>query len=280
MTGKEQGFDSHAPPHAAYSTTVRPPDPRPRGVDAKVLVFKGNHCLGRIWAAFCRVRRYGKGGSCPTSDGRSGWTALAQEKAVLFAPARVIGWPMGDSRQIRTLNRHAHWRRLRARMSLRQVGPFAGQGDKARETHHSPIHTPRARTAKFVDFSSGEIQQGSRSIRGIDRTHVRSSKLTKWTKWKTSRLRSLRDNPDLGEDQKNWARRDRSHRAPLVMRREGICLFPDATGKRGKPRPMRGLCPLCGQSMLNGPCSPRSGKSVKVQPVRLPSEWPFWQSRA
>ena len=71
------------------------------------------------------------------------WEAPAQEKAVLFTPARVIDWPMGDSRQIRTLNRHAHWRRLRARMSLRPSGSFAVQGDKARETHDSPIQRDR-----------------------------------------------------------------------------------------------------------------------------------------
>ena len=43
------------------------------------------------------------------------------------------------------------------------------------------------------------------------------------------------------EREKNWARRNYAHRAPLVTRREGTRLFPDATGKRGKPRRMTGL---------------------------------------
>ena len=42
----------------------------------------------------------------------------------------------------------------------------------------------------------------------------------------------------------------------------GNCLFPDATGKRGKPRRMTGLCAIRGQWMLNAACSLRSGKSA------------------
>ncbi len=67
---------------------------------------------------------------------------------------------------------------------------------------------------------------------------------------------------------KKWARRDFAHRAPLVTRREGTCPFPDETGKRGKPRRMRGLCAIRGQWMLNAACSRVQEIPLELQLVR------------
>jgi hypothetical protein len=79
-------------------------------------------------------------------------------------------------------------------------------------------------TVNLVNFRRAQIQQGAVGVTvdAADKPPAVSAK--------------------IGED---WARGPNrkigpgavyAHRAPLVTRREGTCLFPDTTRKRGKPR--------------------------------------------